>query len=247
LRDVMLNKVREKFKRLVEKNKLLDEEILIKAKVLTPEEAIGNPEEKDFPLLKGKERIIQADFKDFYGQAFTDMYGDFQGKISDITGMELKNNFRRALLIASINAVMRYLNLIEKTIHCKDEEPFSCSEMIKDFILKKYPETKKICLIGYQPAFVQILSKNFSLNVLDLDKDNINKMKFGVPIINGGICNKETIEWGDIVLATGSVSVNVTVNEITRFKSINKIIFYGVTVAGIAELLNLHRVCFEGH
>ncbi len=243
----MLNEIREKFRKIVDENNLLNEEIFIKARVLTPEEAIGNPEEKDFPLLKGKERMIQADFKGSYGQAFTDMYGNFQGKISDIVAMELKNNYRRALFVASINAVMRYLKLIEKTIHCKDEEPFECSQMIEKFILENYPEVKKIALVGYQPAFVQVLSKRFVLNVLDLDRDNTGKMKFGVPILNGNVCTEDTIKWGDIVLVTGSVFVNGTIDEIVRYKNVDRIFFYGVTVAGIAELLHLNRLCFKGH
>jgi len=243
----MLFKAKNNFTEIVREHHLLNEKISIKAKTLTPEEAIGNPEEKDFPLFKGKERIIQADFKGHYGHAFTDMYGDFSGKLSDILNMELHNNFKRALLVASINAVMRYLNMIEKTVHCKDEEPFMCSRMIEEYILKTYPEVKKICLIGYQPAFIQILSKSFSLNVLDLDKDNINKMKFGAPILNGNIFNKEIIKWGDLIFVTGSVFVNETVQEIIKFVNIDKIIFYGVTVAGIAKLLNLKRVCFYGH
>ena len=34
-------------------NDLLDETVVIRAKPLTPEEAIGNPESEDFPILKG--------------------------------------------------------------------------------------------------------------------------------------------------------------------------------------------------
>ena len=33
-------------------NDLLDETVVIRAKPLTPEEAIGNPESEDFPILQ---------------------------------------------------------------------------------------------------------------------------------------------------------------------------------------------------
>ncbi|RLG27572.1 hypothetical protein DRO03_11880 [Methanosarcinales archaeon] len=45
--------IREKFERIVAENNLLDETVVIRAKPLTPEEAIGNPESEDFPILKG--------------------------------------------------------------------------------------------------------------------------------------------------------------------------------------------------
>ena len=43
-------------------NNLLDEMVTVKAKTLSTEEAIGNPEADDFPLQKGRERLMQANF-----------------------------------------------------------------------------------------------------------------------------------------------------------------------------------------
>jgi len=43
------------------------------AAALSPEEAIGNPEDRDYPLIVGKERLMQAEFRGALGQAFTDM------------------------------------------------------------------------------------------------------------------------------------------------------------------------------
>ena len=51
---------------------LLESEVNITAKILTPDEAIGETERKDYPLLQGKEYLMQADFKGALGQAFTD-------------------------------------------------------------------------------------------------------------------------------------------------------------------------------
>jgi len=45
--------IREKFERIVAENDLLGETVVIRAKPLTPEEAIGNPEGEDFSILKG--------------------------------------------------------------------------------------------------------------------------------------------------------------------------------------------------
>jgi len=85
--------IRDKFELIVEENDLLNETVMIKAKPLTPEEAIGNPESEDFPILKGHERLMQAEFRGSLGQAFTDMHGNFEGTLRDVLDMELTNNF----------------------------------------------------------------------------------------------------------------------------------------------------------
>ena len=69
-------------------NDLLDETVVIRAKPPTPEGAIGNPESEDFPILKGVERLMQAEFSGCFDQAFTDMYGDFEGTLQDVLAME---------------------------------------------------------------------------------------------------------------------------------------------------------------
>ncbi|MDD5703396.1 MAG: hypothetical protein PHU23_15285, partial [Dehalococcoidales bacterium] len=100
--------LKDQFQKYIKENGLGSGEVIIKAKPLTPEEAIGNPEDKDYPLITGRERMMQAEFRNTFGQAYTDMFGNYSGKLQDIATMELSNNFRRAIFIASLNAVMRY-------------------------------------------------------------------------------------------------------------------------------------------
>ena len=69
---------------------------------------------------------MQAEFAGSFGQAFTDMYGDFEGTLQDVLAMELNNNYRRAIFVATLNAVMRNLGLIEGSVHCKDKGPEEC-------------------------------------------------------------------------------------------------------------------------
>ena len=113
------DQIKQNFSKLIDNRNFWKEKVVIKTRILEPKEAIGNPERTDFPLLKGKERIIQADFKGSNGQAFTDMYGNFSGRLSDIAEMELKDNLDRAIFVSTLNAVMRYLRLIDKSMHCK--------------------------------------------------------------------------------------------------------------------------------
>ena len=224
---------------LIRDSHLESDEVTIKARPLTPEEAIGNPEDKDYPLITGRERMMQAEFRNTFGQAYTDMYGNYTGKLIDIAQMELKNNFRRAIFISTLNAVMRHLGLIEKTMHCKDNEPRECSSKLAEYITKKYGHPK-IAMVGLQPRMVESLAKSFEIKVTDMDYANINAEKFGV-VIQSPQKTMEHLDWCDIALVTGSTIVNETINDFM----INKpVIFYGVTISGAAKVLGLEDYCY---
>jgi len=51
------SELKQRFQELCRQEKLLDEKVDVHALVLTTEEAIGHPEDQDFPLQKGKERL----------------------------------------------------------------------------------------------------------------------------------------------------------------------------------------------
>jgi hypothetical protein len=231
-----------KFKEIVEENRLLDEKIEVTGKTLSPEEAIGNPSRKDFPILKGKEQLIEAEFKGEKGQAFTDMPGNFSGTIDEILNKKIESNYDRAILIATINAVCKYLGLTQKTIHCKDDEPEECSDKLVSYIKKEY-KNPKIALIGYQPSMLEKLSSNFQVRIVDLNKNNIGKFKFGVKIEDAQTKTEDVLEWSELILATGSTIANAT---ITNYLCDKPVIFYGTTIAGAATLMNLNHFCALG-
>jgi len=241
-----LELAKEKALDKVNKEHLLDEKVILTAKVLSAREAIGNPEEYDFPLLKGKEKIIEANFKGHLGHAYTDMYGGHEGSLREVFEMELSNNYRRALQVATINALANYWGLVKDTVHCKNEEPRKCAKQSVKFIEEHYCKINKITFIGYQPALIDAFSRKFVLKIFDLDKDNIGKKRFGHVILNGNENLDNAVKWAELVLATGSMIVNNTIDKILTEHSIDKVIFYGVTIAGVAELLNLKRICFSG-
>jgi uncharacterized protein (DUF4213/DUF364 family) len=233
--------LKEKFIKLIKEGGLEGEKVIIRANPLSPEEAIGNPEDKDYPLVVGVERLMQAEFRGSLGQAYTDMYGDFSGTLSEIVNMDLKNNFRRAIFISSLNAVMRHLGLTNKTVHCKNAQPPECSQELVRYIEKNYGQPK-IAMVGFQPRMVEALAKHFELRVTDMDKDNIGKEKFGVKIDDPARA-KENLEWCDIALVTGTTVVNDTIDQ---FKIDKPVIFYGVTISGTAKLLGLNCFCHFG-
>ena len=234
----MYEKIRQEFLKLIKEHGLEGEEVTVKAATLSTEEAIGNPEDKDYPLVKGQERMMQAEFRGARGQAFTDMYGDFSGRLSDIARMELKNNFRRAIFIATFNALMSYLGLAEGTVHCKDTKPRECAAELADYIENSYGHPK-IAMVGFQPRMVEALAGRFELRVSDMDRDNIGQEKFGVKI-DDPARSEDNLEWCDLALVTGTTVANDT---IAQFITAKPVIFYGVTIAGAAKALGLNRFC----
>lgn len=233
-----LNKVMKKFEIVCRTHNLLDEEIVIKAISLTPKEAIGSPCRRDFPIIKGKERLMEASFKESKGQAYTDMIGNYEGSLKDILVLPLKNNYERAVLIATINAVYKYLGLCEHTVHCKDEEPEKCAMKLIDYIRDHYGLVK-IMLVGMQPAMLDYLSRKFEVRVIDMQNDIIGTDKYGV-IVESPYYTEEVMAWCDLVIATGSTSTN---DSLSKFLDQKPVIFYGTTVAGIAVINHLDRFC----
>jgi len=230
--------IRKEFIRLVNENGLGGEEVTVRAAVLSSEQAIGNPEDKDYPIVKGEERMMQAEFRGARGQAFTDMYGNFSGRLADIAAMDLKNNFRRAIFISSLNAVMRYLGLIDQTVHCKDNQPRECGNELVKYIAENYGKPK-IAMVGFQPRMVEALAKKFELRVTDMDKDNIGQEKFGVRIGDPSQ-TEENLNWCDIAVVTGTTVVNDTINQ---FRTNKPVVFYGITISGAAKLAGLNSFC----
>lgn len=235
--------IKERFFNLIKEKNLMSSRVeVISARTLTPQEVIGRPERDDFPLLKGKEVMIQADFKGSLGQAFTDMPGNYSGSLQEILAIPLDNNFEKAVFIATLNAVLRYLNYISKTVHCKDKEPAECAAHLVDYIKERFGNPR-IAFIGMQPEMIEALAAYFKIRVTDLDKDNIGKRKGGV-LIESVLKTKEILSWADIFLATGTTAANNTLPSLLIEKPI---IFYGVTIAGVAYLKGYEQYCFCGH
>lgn len=230
--------LREQALALCARENLLHEHITVKARTLSTEEAIGKPEDNDFPLQKGNERLMQAEFRGACGQAFTDRFGDFEGSLEEIFSMPLENNFRRAVFVASLNAVMRSLGRIQGTVHCRDEEPKTCAEALVKHIQSTYGHVK-ITQAGFQPRMIQALAPVFPLRVLDLDPENIGTEKFGI-MVEGPDRAADAVAWADILLVTGTVLVNGTIDF---FLTGRPVIFYGTTIAGAAALMGWQRFC----
>jgi hypothetical protein len=228
------------------KHGLADERVIIHTRPLKPEEVIGKPTRDGYPLLRGKEVMIQADLRGALGHAFTDEPSEFAGPASDLHGLPLDTNASRALLVAALNATYAYLGLIDGTRHCRDSGPEDCATRISEYLADRHDLDTKVLMIGFQPAIAHHLAKRFRLfRVTDMDSETIGKLT-----IRGSVesydRNSEAIEWSDIIIATGSTLVNGSIDQIACRAGGKSMYFYGVTIAAAAYALGLNRLCYEG-
>ncbi len=238
----IMEEIRKKVRPVWAGAELLAREITVRARTLTTEEAIGHPEGDDFPLQKGKERLMQAEFDGALGQAFTDRFGDFSGTLQEILEMPLNNNYRRAVFVAALNAVQRHLGEASGTVHCRDKEPGQCAAAMVEHIKERYGPVK-VTQVGFQPRMVENLAAAFPYRILDLDPDNIGQKKYGA-VVEGADKTDEAVEWADLLVVTGTTLANGTIN---RFLTGKPVIFYGTTIAGAAELMGWERFCACSH
>jgi len=195
-------KLRRRLALLVRENDLDKRDIAIQCAPLSPEEAIGRPEHGDYVLQKGRERIVEASLADARGHAFSDTFGEWSGTAGDLLAMELAGNFRRAVFVSSLNAIMRHLGLIERSAHCRDDGPVRCGRKVVETLCKEFPPATRIALVGYQPRICENLAQVYRLSVLDMDADNIGE-KAGGGVVLG-------LEGTDSVLADAEVVVAPT-------------------------------------
>jgi len=239
----ILENTRQKLIYIMEQENWGEEGIaVVSEQPLSPMEATSELDRNDLPISKGKEFMIEAAFRGAAGQAFTDQPGFYNGTLREVTMLPLTDDFHRAVFIASTNAVLRSMGLLEKSVHCKDLEPVECAKKLALKINGQFGQPK-IAFIGYQPGMVDELAKMFEMRVVDLDPDNIGR-RFGNVVVEDAIMTNDILDWSDIVLATGSTATNGTM---TTFMIDKPTIFYGITIAGIACLNALDVYCPGGH
>jgi len=236
---------------LVKDNHLENEAVRVKIGTLSVKQAIGNPARQDFPLLQGKEVMIEAQVMDSFGQAFTDKPKEFNGSLRDVLNLTLNTSDNRAIFIATLNAVVSHLKMVTGTRHCHDEEPEECARQIAEYVLENSGRIK-VGLIGLQPAILDNLVRTFgaeNVRCTDLNPDNIGKRKYGAEIWDGKTDTNKLIEWGDVILVTSSTINNNTFDDIkiAADEKGKRLIIFGVTGAAASALLGLERVCFQPH
>ncbi|MCX8038383.1 MAG: DUF364 domain-containing protein, partial [Candidatus Sumerlaeia bacterium] len=242
-----LEAARSILRQLAQEQGWLDENVLVRAGLLTPEQAIGTPLRKDFPILAGKEKVIEARVQSARGHAFTDSPAEFQGTLREMLDRPLHSNADRALFVATLNAALRHLGWIAGALHCRDDDPEKCGLEIARLIREK-KGTTTVGLIGCNPAVLEALVREFGadrVRLTDLNPDNIGTVKHGVEVWDGTAHTERLIREADVLLVTGTTFVNNTFPPIWRAIRHHGRDYwiYGVTAAGLCHLFGLNRVC----
>lgn len=219
---------------------LAGKQIHVNCRALSAREAIGSPEHDDYPIIKGKEAMVEADFCGAKGQAFSDDFENTTLDIEQLLTLDLDSSRSRATFVSALNAVYRHLDLSGKTVHCRDQEPVECAAHLSDIIASG----KKVVLVGHQPRFLEALAARNQVRAVDMDADNIGKTFSGVTI-EPPENTDDAIGWADLIFATGSTLVNGTITGLLDRDT--PVIFYGVTISAAARILNLDAYCHCGH
>lgn len=224
----------------IHQGRLSGNRISVRCKALSAREAIGNPDQKDYPIIKGREVMVEAEFLGSKGQAFTDQFETAELPVEELLKIDLGNTKGRAVFISALNAVFRHLGFCGKTIHCKDNEPRECADALPEYI----GSHANVLMVGHQPRFLEKLASICNVRTVDLDVDNVGKNFSGV-VIEPPEKTRDAINWCDLIFATGSTIVNGTISE---FIGQNKpVIFYGVTISAAGKILELKTYCHHGH
>jgi hypothetical protein len=243
----ILEQTTEAFAAIIEREGLRNADVSVEVVPLTPEEAIGRPWRRDFPIIVGKERVIEATVLGSRGQAFTDSPQDFEGTLADALDLDLTSNRGRAVYTASLNAVLGHVGMVQGTVHCRDEDPERCAWEIADYLGNRFGAVS-VGLIGLNPAIAERLVDRFGpdrVRITDLDRDNVGLLRFGVEIWDGAKRTRDLIDASDVVLFTGTTVVNGTFDQIwDLIQSMGKhYVVYGMTAAGVCRLTGLSRIC----
>jgi hypothetical protein len=248
----VLLRAREAFSALVSRHGLGDDPVQVTVEPLSAQQALGRVQRQDFPLLEGREVMIEAEFRGSFGQAFTDQPRSFRGSMADVQALDLGSSDNRAVFVSTLNAVTCYLGMIERTRHCRNDEPERCGSEIARRLLSEFGKVR-VGLVGYQPAILENLTLAFGVENVrcsDLSPKNIGSRKFGLEIRDGKTETSKLIDWCQLLLVTGSVIVNGSFDDIHERAVTSQgkpLILFGISGAGVAELLGLRRICLHGH
>lgn len=235
------------FARLVTETRHHDELVTVTAAPLSPQEAIGSPDRDDFPLLLGKERIMEASIAGARGHAFTDQAGSFSGTLSDVLSLASDTPRNRAVTVAAANAVACAAGLVLDTVHCKDDEPGVCGQTIAKMLKQRF-DGATVGLLGLNPAIAHALVQAFgskNVRITDRQIHTTSKSIEGVDVWDAESETDRLIREVDVALVTGTTLVNGTFDRIARMlEEIGTPFFvFGVTIAAPSFLLGLHRIC----
>jgi len=243
----LIEQARQKLKELVVEHELERQDVVLEVMPLDRKEAIGEKARADLPLVTGEENLIEARILGARGQAYTDSRSHFRGSLRSVLGLPLDSNYRRSILLATLNAACAHFGLIDRVVHCVEHEPDKCGAEMASTLRQRHGEGT-IGVIGYNPAVAEHMVSEFGADnvcIGDLREKYIGQEKFGIKIWDANHRGSELVEAADAVLLTGTTLVWNTADPIIeQCRALKRPChFFGVTAAAVSHLCGVDRLC----
>jgi len=192
----------------------------------------------EYALIRGPEIMLTCSIRGVKGQVFTVSPHGFKGTVSKVLEMDLGSYSGRSIFYAFSNALLRLLGYVDKTLHCRGDEPIKCGFKLYEKLAR---DNGIVLHIGYQPGHVMVLSHYLRDNLLvtDLRSDTIWCVKHG-RLVYDGVYNDIYLSMADTILVTASSVVNKTFWDIVSkaYMLKKKIIVYGVSAPALIYFIN---------
>jgi uncharacterized protein (DUF4213/DUF364 family) len=228
--------IKQELKQLAAGRNWLDAPLEIRCAALSAEEAIGRPDEMDYPIQRGKETLLEVSFLQSRGQAFScEVVRDRSYTLAEVLHLSLDSDWKRAVLIATANAVFAEAGKINCTVHCKNKGPKECASRLSEIT-----KDEKVALFGLQPRFLETLHQLGEVRCVDLDPELIGTCPDGIEI-EPPEHTRELFNWADRILVTGSATVNDTFDHFLNTDKPTHV--FGTTGAAASYIQKLNRYC----
>jgi hypothetical protein len=80
----LYEELKDALSRETKKHNLSGQNISVRCKALSAKKAIGKPEHDDYPIIKGREVMVEAVFEGAKGQAFSDKFENADYLVDDL-------------------------------------------------------------------------------------------------------------------------------------------------------------------
>lgn len=172
------------------------------------------------------------------GEAYTETPEAFEGTLKEALAIAPTEKGISAVTISAINAVMNALSLAPGVFPAEEQFHYDYADALCRYVTEHYGRSQ-IVLVGYDGYIVKrFMDEGLDFWTLDMDPDHIAQDRFDHVVVNGAKLNRESaFAWGKIFIVTGSTLCNGTI--IPYLDSGKELLFYGITCAGAATLLEL--------
>ena len=232
----LYQEILSKFYQLDGSEALLDEPVLVTVSE-EPERTL-RPEGDPPSTVARPEYCVTALFGGTKGEAFCEKPAAFRGTLKEALEIPPEEKGISAVTISALNAALNRLGLCPGTFPEGEQAHSDYAEALCRYVTENYGESNLV-LIGYDGYLVKrFMDEKLSFWTLDRDPDNIAQDRFDHVIVNSAKRNRESaFAWGKLLIVTGSTLCNGTI--VQYLNSGKDLLFYGITCAGAATLLNL--------